>query len=226
MSLNNIKLIAFDLDGTLLHSVPDLTIGVDAAVQALGYPAVTEEQVSEWVGNGVEILLSRAICRSLTVSSNLDREELAKATDVFNQAYANSGHKSSYLYPTVKETLEKLFADGFKLAVVTNKPSTFVPEILQQHEIEHLFVDVIGGEDFPVRKPDPIALNWLLEKHQLSSAEMLMVGDSKHDIQAAKNAHCQSFALTYGYNHGEPISDYHPDYVADKMADLLTLLSR
>ncbi|GLO59690.1 phosphoglycolate phosphatase [Vibrio sp. MACH09] len=225
MSLSKVKLIAFDLDGTLLHSVPDLTIGVDAAVQALGYPPITEEQVSHWVGNGVEILLSRAICRSITVSEDLDRDELAKGREVFNKTYAECGHKKSHLYPKVKSTLETLHSKGYKLAVVTNKPSQFVPEILQQQGIEHLFSDVIGGEDFPVRKPDPIALNWLLEKYQLTSDEMLMVGDSKHDIQAAKNANCPSFALTYGYNHGKPISSANPDFVADQLSELLTLLA-
>lgn len=225
MSLKEIKLIAFDLDGTLLNSVPDLTIGVDAAIQALGYEAISEEQVSHWVGNGVEILLSRALSRSMTVDPKLNKDELAKARELFNQAYAASGHKLSYLYPTVKSTLEKLHSAGYKLAVVTNKPSEFVPEILEKQQIDHLFLDVIGGEDFPKRKPDPMALNWLLEKHHLSADEMLMVGDSKNDIQAAKNAHCPSFALTYGYNHGEPISDANPDFVADEMAELLKLLS-
>jgi len=220
-----IKLIAFDLDGTLLNSVPDLTLGVDAAVQALGYPAITEEQVSHWVGNGVEVLLSRAISRNIEVKQDLDPQELQKGRDVFNQAYANSGHKLSHLYPTVEDSLQKLVKAGYKLALVTNKPSEFVPEILEQQQIAHLFDDVIGGEDFPKRKPDPIALNWLLEKYGLSSDEMLMVGDSKNDIQAAKNAGCPSFALTYGYNHGEPISDSQPDIIADELAEILTLLS-
>lgn len=225
MSLENIKLIAFDLDGTLLDSVPDLALAVDQSVQALGYESVSEEQVREWVGNGADILLGRAISRDITVDPEMDPAVQKKARELFNQFYAECGHALSSLYPTVTDTLTKLYQAGYKLAVVTNKPGTFVPEILQQHKLQTLFVDVIGGEDFPRRKPDPMALNWLLDKHGLSAEEMLMVGDSKNDILAAKNASCASFALTYGYNHGEPIEQSEPDYIADEMAELLALLT-
>ncbi|WED21625.1 phosphoglycolate phosphatase [Vibrio sp. JC009] len=221
---DKIKLIAFDLDGTLLNSVPDLTLAVDKAVQTLGYEAVTEAQVGEWVGNGADILIARAISRSLTVDPELDPELRQKGRDLFNRFYAECGHTLSHLYETVFETLNTLYQAGYKLAVVTNKPSMFVPEILEQQKINELFVDVIGGEDFPKRKPDPMALNWLLEKHGLTADEMLMVGDSRNDILAAKNAGCPSFALTYGYNHGEPISDSNPDYVADRLAEILDIL--
>lgn len=222
---NNVKLIAFDLDGTLLDSVPDLALAVDEAIQALGYATVSEEKVRDWVGNGADILVSRAMSQSITVDPNLPKEQVAKARDLFDTCYAESGHKLSKLYPSVLETLAELNKAGYKMALVTNKPSKFVPEILQQHNIAHYFVDVIGGEDFPKRKPDPIALNWLLEKHQLSAENILMVGDSKNDILAAKNAGCLSFGLTYGYNHGEPISSANPDYVADKVAELIDLLA-
>jgi phosphoglycolate phosphatase len=225
MSLEKIKLIAFDLDGTLLDSVPDLALSVDQSVQALGYEPVTEEQVREWVGNGADILLGRALSRSITVDPAIEPALQKQARELFNQFYADCGHALSHLYPTVTETLHKLYDAGYKLAVVTNKPGTFVPEILQQHQLSDLFVDVIGGEDFPLRKPDPMALNWLLDKHGLSAEEMLMVGDSKNDVLAAKNASCTSFALTYGYNHGEPIENSEPDYIADEMAELLTLLN-
>ncbi len=225
MSLGKIQLIAFDLDGTLLDSVPDLALAVDQSVRALGYAAVSEEQVRDWVGNGADILMGRAISRSMTVDPELDPALQIKGRELFNQFYAECGHALSQLYPTVKETLQRLYDAGYKLALVTNKPSVFVPEILQQHHLSDLFVDVIGGEDFPLRKPDPMALNWLLDKHGLSAEEILMVGDSKNDVLAAKNACCPSFALTYGYNHGEPIENSEPDYIADEMAELLTLLT-
>ncbi|MEZ8105733.1 phosphoglycolate phosphatase [Vibrio cortegadensis] len=224
MTLSNIKLIAFDLDGTLLDSVPDLAVAADKACQSLGFPAVTEEQVRNYVGNGADILIGRALSQSLDINPELSDELKADARIRFDEFYAQGGHKLSHLYSNVQQTLKTLHQAGFILALVTNKPSVFVPEVLAQHDIAKYFTDVIGGDSFPVRKPDPIALNWLLEKHSVSAEQMLMVGDSKNDILAAKNAGCASFGLTYGYNHGEPISVSNPDYIADDIQQLVDVV--
>ncbi|MDE1313063.1 phosphoglycolate phosphatase [Vibrio aestuarianus] len=225
MSLSSIKLIAFDLDGTLLDSVPDLAVAADQAVQSLGYPAVSELQVRDYVGNGADVLIARSLSQSLTIDPELSDKVKATARERFDDFYAQTGHKLSHLYPQVKETLAALHKAGFTLALVTNKPSKFVPDVLEQHGIADFFADVIGGDTFPIKKPDPMALNWLLDKHQMTASDMLMVGDSKNDILAAKNAGCFSFGLTYGYNHGEPISDSKPDYVADCIDQLLDVVA-
>ncbi|END2489358.1 TPA: phosphoglycolate phosphatase [Vibrio vulnificus] len=224
MTQQEIKLIAFDLDGTLLDSVPDLAVAADQATRAVGFPGVTELQVRDYVGNGADILIGRALSQSLTINPELSDELRAQARELFDDFYQQTGHKLSHLYPTVKETLKALHQAGFTLALVTNKPSKFVPDVLQQHGIADYFVDVLGGDSFPEKKPNPIALNWLMEKHQIQPTEMLMVGDSKNDILAAKNAGCASFGLTYGYNHGEPIAASEPDFVADSLAQLLDVV--
>ena len=225
MSFDSIKLIAFDLDGTLLDSVPDLAEAADKAVQSLGYPTVSLEQVKSYVGNGADLLIGRSLSQNMQVSPDIDAETLLEARRIFDDYYQQGGHRLSHLYPHVQKVLAQLHESGFKLALVTNKPSKFVPEVLAKHGLDAYFVDVIGGDTFTNKKPDPEALNWLLDKHRLESSEMLMVGDSKNDILAAQNAGCRSFALTYGYNHGEPIERSNPDYVADSLLDLLELAS-
>lgn len=215
-----IKFIAFDLDGTLLDSVPDLAEAADKTMRALDRPGVSVEQVTTWIGNGADVLIGRALSRSLEVDPQLDPALHKEARQLFDRYYDAGGHQQSTLYPGVKETLAAFHQAGVPMAIVTNKPAQFVPHLLEQHGISDYFVDVIGGDTFPLRKPEPYALHWLMEKHCLAATDMLMVGDSRNDILAAKAATCYVVGLTYGYNYGQPISDSEPDIVLDHFSQL------
>jgi phosphoglycolate phosphatase len=220
----NYELIAFDLDGTLLDSVPDLTIAAQKTLAALGFPSVTEEQVRDYVGNGADVLIARALSQSMDIDPKIEESTKKEARKLFDHYYALGGHALSHLYPGVRDTLSKLHESGLKLALVTNKPSEFVPEILKQHQIEHFFTNCLGGDDFTEKKPNPMGLKWLMNEHNIAPKQTLMVGDSKNDILAAKNAGCLSFGLTYGYNHGEPIALSNPDFVADNISELIEVV--
>ncbi|PML13185.1 phosphoglycolate phosphatase [Vibrio breoganii] len=226
MSSNTIKLLAFDLDGTLLDSVPDLTAALDLAMKAVDRPGVSEAQVREWVGNGADILVGRALSQNIEIDASLTDESRSNARELFDRFYGECGHSNSTLYPTVKESLIGLQQAGYRLAIITNKPYQFVPEILQQHGIADLFVDVLGGDSLAKKKPDPMPLTHLMDKQQVSQSEMIMIGDSKNDILAAKNAGVMSVALPYGYNHGEPIEQSNPDHLIQDLSQLPELLTR
>ncbi|OBT10065.1 phosphoglycolate phosphatase [Vibrio sp. UCD-FRSSP16_10] len=225
MSVGLIKLIAFDLDGTLLDSAPDLAVAVDLAMQAMHCPGVSEAQVRTWLGNGADNLVARALSQNMTIDPSISEQSKRQARVHFDHYYAQCGHSKSTLYPQVKESLQALLEEGFQLAIITNKPYQFVPDILSQHGIDDLFVDVLGGDSLPKIKPDPMPLIHLLDKYQLTADEMIMIGDSKNDILAAKNAGVVSVALPYGYNHGEPIELANPDHLIDDLSQLLKLLT-
>lgn len=226
MILDHITHIAFDLDGTLLDSVPDLTLAVDKAMRDLGRAGVSEAQVQEWVGNGADSLVARALSQSIEIAADLDAALKREARALFDRHYAECGHQRSGLYPGVRESLQRLVAEGYQLAIITNKPYQFVPEILEQQQILALFDEILGGDSLPKRKPDPMPLHYLMDKYQLAPANLLMVGDSKNDILAAQNAGIASVALPYGYNHGEPIANANPDFLLSDLTELASLLAK
>ncbi|WP_044469976.1 phosphoglycolate phosphatase [Mannheimia massilioguelmaensis] len=219
------KLIGFDLDGTLVNSLPDLALSVNSALQEFDLPQASEELVLTWIGNGADILIQRALTWAKEQSGkSLTKSEITKLKERFNYFYGENLCNISRLYPNVKTTLEKLKAQGFILAVVTNKPTRHVQPVLSAFGIDHLFSEMLGGQSLPAIKPHPAPLYYLCGKFGLYPHQILFVGDSKNDILAAHSAGCPAVGLTYGYNYNIPIADSHPDWVFDNFADLLTIL--
>lgn len=140
---------------------------------------------------------------------------------LFDRYYGEVAEEGSFLFPAVADTLGALHAKGLPLALVTNKPTPFVAPILASLDIAKYFTVVIGGDDVKNKKPHPEPLLLVAEKLGLAPADLLFVGDSRNDIQAAKAAGCSSIGLTYGYNYGEPISLSEPDYIFDQFNELL-----
>jgi len=218
------KLICFDLDGTLVDSVPDLAAGVNSMLTQLSRPDFSEDTVLGWVGNGVPILVQRALSGSVDISSELTDAELNRGVELFLAHYSVNLFTDSKLYPNVIETLTALKLGGYKLAIITNKPIAQTKPVLALAGISDFFDIVLGGDSLAEKKPHPLPLQHCQQQFNLSSDEVLMVGDSKNDIIAAKAANFDSFGLTYGYNYGIPISDSAPNFVADDIGDLLTVL--
>jgi phosphoglycolate phosphatase len=130
------------------------------------------------------------------------------------------------LYDDVKEGLFTLKAAGFRLAIITNKPAEFIQPILTGLGISNIFELLIGGNTLAERKPHPAPLFYALEQLNVTAEQCLMIGDSKNDILAAKAANIDSVGLTYGYNYGEDINNYQPQWCFDNFKELLTLLKR
>ncbi|RTR36463.1 phosphoglycolate phosphatase [Shewanella canadensis] len=218
-----LKAIAFDLDGTLIDSVPDLAAATQATLSEFELPSCTEAQVRSWVGNGAEMLMRRAL--SFVVEREVEQSLLDDVMPRFMHHYQEHLQRYSKLYPNVLAVLEELSSSGYPLAIVTNKPHRFAIPLLEAFNIDHLFSKVLGGDSLDRMKPDPLPLTHLLSHWQLESDQLLMVGDSKNDILAAKAAGITSIGLTYGYNYGEDISLSSPDAVCEQFSEILTLVN-
>ena len=219
------KLIGFDLDGTLVNSLPDLALSVNSALVEAHLPQAPEELVLTWIGNGAPVLIARAIAWAQNqTGKTLGQSDISLIQERFNFYYGKNICNISRLYPNVKETLEQLKAKGYLLAVVTNKPTIHVNPVLSAFGIDHLFDEALGGQSLPAIKPHPAPLYYLCGKFGLAPRQILFVGDSRNDILAAHAAGCPAVGLTYGYNYNIPISESNRDWTFDDFKQLLGIL--
>ena len=216
------KMILIDVDGTLVDSVPDLAFCVDEMMRRLGRPVHGEAKVRNWVGNGVERLVRRALVGQL--DGEPSDADFARAYPLFLDLYTENTSKRSRLYPGVREGLDYMKAQGYRLGCVTNKASQFTIPLLRDLGIHDEFGIVICGDTLAVKKPDPRPLLHAAAHFGVDASDSLMLGDSRSDVTAARAAGFQIVCMSYGYNHGEDIRDYSPDAVIDSMAELPDLL--
>lgn len=223
-----IHAIAFDLDGTLVDSIPGLTQALDQALYSLELPVAGQQRVVKWVGNGADVLVEKALTWALQQSASDGQPDLLPQRQqllrqLFDRYYQSAVISGSELYPGVADTLQRLRTHGLPLALVTNKPSAFIVPLLTSLGIADHFCLIIGGDDVIVKKPHPAAIYLVLGKLGLLAQQLLFVGDSRNDILAAQAAGCPCIGMSYGYNHGDPISQNNPTRVLAQFTDLLTL---
>ncbi|MDI5934879.1 phosphoglycolate phosphatase [Halomonas kalidii] len=217
--LDGIRLVTFDLDGTLIDSVPDLAVAVDAALVDLGLAPAGEARVRAWVGNGSLKLMERALADAL--GSTPTAEWLERGHQGFLGHYGRAPASRTRLYPGAREALDGLRARGLPLALVTNKPFAFLAPILEGFGLERHFGLCLGGDSLPEKKPSPAPLLHVATHFQVVPEACLMVGDSRHDVAAGRRAGFRTLAVSYGYNHGEPVRDCGPDAVVESLAELV-----
>lgn len=210
-------LVMFDLDGTLLDSAPDLAAAVDAMLDRLGRPPAGLAKVQLWIGNGARVLVRRALADDMQHDA-VDDAAADRALALFMELYGGS-HALTRVYPGVLDSLALLRTLGVRLAVITNKPERFVAPLLADMGLGE-FDWIVGGDTLPQQKPDPAGLLHVMRQADVSAAQALFIGDSRNDIRAARAAGVGCVALSYGYNHGEPIAAEAPDLVVDDLREL------
>jgi len=224
LKFNNKEVILFDLDGTLIDSVPDLASAVNAMLQQLGRNTFDEDTIRFWVGNGAQVLVKRALSGQSEIDEDLDPTLFSNALERFLEVYADNLSVSTLTYPNVSSTLQALKLRAYRLVIVTNKPFDFVEPILNGLGLDGLFELILGGDSLSEKKPSPLPLLHVCETLDVNVEACLMVGDSKNDMLAANASDMQSVGVTYGYNYGEDIGTYDPEIVINDFAELLEVL--
>jgi len=212
------ELALVDLDGTLVDTLPDIAFCVDRMLTELNLTTVGQARVREWIGNGIEALVRRALAGAL--NRDVDDEIFARALPMFTELYAQNTSGRSRIYDGVPAGLDFLQAAGVELACVTNKASAFTAKLLAELELNEYFSLVISGDTLPRRKPDPMPLTHAAQHFALAPEDAVLIGDSANDVKAARAAGFGIVCVSYGYNHGDDIRSSNPDAVVDSLAEL------
>lgn len=216
------KLILFDLDGTLVDSIPDLAYSIDTMLEQFGMAPQGVEKVKLWVGNGAERLVRRALMDGADEEPN--QRLFQQAFAIFSDIYAENTCRQSRLYPGVREGIDYLLQAGYMLGCVTNKRRRFTRPLLNALGLLSGFSVVVSGDSLAEKKPSPEPLLYAMQNLRVSAEDALMVGDSINDVLAARAARMAIIGVRYGYNHGEDIAQAQPDYVIDSLAEIKGLL--
>lgn len=226
--VNKPQAILFDLDGTLAHTLPQLSMAATKVAQEMGIEPPSLERMSNYVGNGVAMLLGRVILGRHDISLNdIKPEQLTKARELFTKYYSAGLSSNFALYDGVKEGIEYFHSLGIKLGVVTNKPHVFAQPLIKFMGLDPYMDYVLGGEVLEQRKPDPAPLLYVLDKLGVSPEHALMVGDSINDVKAGQNAQVPTVVFTYGYDGGYDVRTCcKADYLFERFDELTALIKK
>jgi len=211
----------FDLDGTLVDSAPDITAALNAALRAVGQPAVDEELTRHWVGHGSRVLIERAFEHAGAAAKIADEPTMARAIDAFIAHYRAHIADASRPYPGVVAALDELTRRGARLAVVTNKLTALSEQLLVALRLRPYFAAVVGGDTLAKRKPDAAPALHACRHMNVVASAALFVGDSTTDVETARAAGCPVVCVRDGYNQGTPADELGADGVIDSLIELL-----
>ncbi len=205
----------FDLDGTLIDTVPDLSRALNACLAHAGLAQVDESLARHWVGHGARVMIREALAHH---DADGDAEALFH---VFIDHYQANIACHSAPYPSVVDTLDTLRQRGAKLAVITNKLEGLSRLLLAELELDAYFDLIVGGDTASAPKPDAAPVRLCLERLGVAAADALFVGDSETDVNAARAAGTPVVCVRDGYNQGRDVNDLRPDGVIDLFEELL-----
>ncbi len=229
--VERLKLLVFDLDGTLIDSAQDLCNSVNATLNEFKLGPLPDPTIAGFVGNGAPLLMRRSLAMAGNISLDaVDEELFSKAYEFFLQYYREHKLDFTYAYEGVLDALKALhelhnaFGTPSRImAVLTNKPVNPARGICAGLGLANYFLHIYGGNSFPVKKPDPFGLRSLMEETGATPQETVMIGDSKIDVETARNAGAWSVGCTFGFG-PQTLIDTPPDVLVDTAAEWTQVL--
>jgi phosphoglycolate phosphatase len=216
------RAVAFDLDGTLLDTLPDIAAAAQRMLEQLGRAPVDQSTVRGYIGNGIARLTKRLLTG--TMEGEPQAELFAQALTLFEQNYRDTLTKRTRPYPGVEEGLRRFHARGMPMACVTNKAEAFTLPLLEATGLRAWFALVLSGDSLARKKPDPLPLLHCARTFDTEPAQLLVIGDSSADVQAARAAGCPVFCVSYGYS-GQKVQDLDCDAIVNDLVEAAALVA-
>lgn len=220
--LRGVKAAIVDLDGTMLDTVLDIHAAINLMRADLALAPLPAMQIRDMIGKGAEQLVRDVL--AIDYDGAGVEQRFQGCFDAFQRHYHTCNGAHATPYPDVASGLQALLDDGLRLACVTNKPIALARPLLEQKGLAHFFEVIYGGDSLPKKKPHPMPLLQVCQDFALAPRDVVAIGDSSNDAQAARAAGCPVLTVPYGYNHGESIHETDSDGIVDTLLHAAKLI--
>jgi phosphoglycolate phosphatase len=221
--LSGIRGVIVDLDGTMVHTAPDFQVAINRMRAELDLEPLSVETIIDFVGKGSEHLMRRVL--NVNFAADEAEHRHAQALQSYQRHYEAINGQHSSVYGGVTEGLAAMKASGLRMACVTNKPIAFARVLLDKTGLATYFEVIYGGDSLAAKKPDPLPMLTVCRDFGLEPAQVVAIGDSSNDAEAARAAGCRSLTVPYGYNHGKPVHSIDTDGIVNTLFEAAGLLA-
>lgn len=216
------KVCIFDLDGTIIDTLDSLTLSVNLTMKELGLSDITRSECRDFIGNGARVLIEKSILESRKVC---EEDFLDRAIEVYKRVFAENCMYQVLPYAGINEMLDKLKAQGVRLAILSNKPHERTVEIVEHYYGEGYFDYIQGQCDSLPRKPDPESINYVINQLGVPKHQCIYIGDSEIDIITGRGADIDTIGVSWGFRDRIVLEEVDASVIVDHPRELMECIS-